>query len=82
MRTYQLESTINEHGMIVLPDEMKNLKAHRVRLTIVDLEEISDPLDFLDFITDKYSQLTEPDLNLSEMYKRREIENERRIEFD
>ncbi len=36
MKTYQIESVINENGIIILPDEMKKLQKHRVKLTIVD----------------------------------------------
>ena len=83
MRTYQLESVINEHGMIVLPDEMKNLQRHRVKLVIVDMEEKSfEPVDFLDYVTDKFSNIKENDLNLAKIYKKREQIDERQIVFD
>jgi hypothetical protein len=71
MRTYQIESVISEHGIIVLPYEMKNLQKHRVKLIITDLEaEYTDPVDFLDYVTDKYSDINENDLNLSKIYRR------------
>lgn len=83
MRTYQIESVINEEGMIVLPDEMKNLQKHRVKLIIVDLESKgSEPADVLDRITDKLMNISEDDLNLSEIYERRETVDERQIMFD
>jgi len=83
MRTYQLESVINEHGMIVLPDEMKKLQRHRVKLVIVDMEEKSfEPVDFLDYVTDKFSNIKENDLNLAKIYKKREQIDERQIVFD
>jgi len=83
MRTYQIESVINENGMILLPDEMKNLHKHRVKLIIVDLDAVnSEPSDFLDYITDKFSDIRENDLNLSEIYQKRENADERQIVFD
>ncbi len=82
MRTYQIESVINENGIIVLPDEMKKLQKHRVKLTIVDLEAgYTDPVDFLDYITDKYSNVNENDLNLSKIYNERDKVDERQIMF-
>jgi len=39
MKTYNFEAMINEGGIIVLPDYMKKLMRHRVRLTISDLEK-------------------------------------------
>ncbi len=83
MRTYQIESVINENGIIILPDEMKKLQKHRVKLTIVDLEAgYTDPVDFLDYITDKYSNVNENDLNLSKIYNERDKVDERQIMFD
>ncbi len=83
MRTYQIESVINENGIIILPDEMKKLQKHRVKLTIVDLEAgHTDPVDFLDYITDKYSNVNENDLNLSKIYNERDKVDERQIMFD
>jgi len=83
MKTYQIESVINENGIIILPDEMKKLQKHRVKLTIVDLEAgYTDPVDFLDYITDKYSNVNENDLNLSNIYNERDKVDERQIMFD
>ncbi len=83
MRTYQLESEINEQGIIVLPYEMKNLRNHRIKLTIVDLEpEYSVTDDFLDYVTKKFSNIEENDLNLNEIYKKREHIDERQFIFD
>jgi len=80
MREYQLESVVNEHGMIVLPDEMKNLHKHRVKIVITDLgAEISEPCDFLDHVTEKYAKIEEEDLNLDEIYERRGPTHKRRI---
>ena len=80
MRKYQLESVVNEHGMIVLPDEMKNLHKHRVKIVITDLgAEISEPCDFLDHVTEKYAKIEEEDLNLDEIYKKRDHIDERKI---
>ena len=83
MRTYQIESVIDEHGIIVLPDGMKNLQKHRVKLIIVDLEAgYADPVDFLGDITDKYSNINEDDLIISEIYQQRETVDARQIMFD
>ncbi len=83
MSTYHIESVINEHGVIILPDEMKYLQKHRVKITIVDLEaKYNDPLDFLNNITHKYSNIDEKDLNLSEIYKQRDKIDERQVMFD
>ncbi|MBF0233769.1 MAG: hypothetical protein HQK65_12140 [Desulfamplus sp.] len=72
MRTYQLESEINEQGIIVLPYEMKRLHKHRIKLTIVDLEpDNSVSADCLDSVTKKFSTIEENDLNLNEIYKKR-----------
>jgi hypothetical protein len=68
MSEYQLESVVNEHGMIVLPDEMKNLHKHRVKIVITDLgTEISEPCDFLDHITKKYVKIEEGDIVIEGM---------------
>ena len=83
MSEYQLESVVNEHGMIVLPDEMKNLHKHRVKIVITDLgAEISEPCDFLDRVTAEYVKIEEEDLNLDEIYKKRGHVDERKILFD
>ncbi len=83
MKTYHLESVVNEHGEIVLPDEMKNLRKHRVKLIIVDLEaESSEPSDFLDCITKKFSDIGETDLDIAEVYRTRENIDARRIVCD
>ncbi len=83
MNRYQFESVINENGMIVLPNEMKSLRQHRIRLMILDLEaENSDPVYFLDYITRKFADTGEVDLNLSEIYTGRTDADERRIMFD
>lgn len=68
MSEYQLESVVNEHGMIVLPDEMKNLHKHRVKIVITDLgAEISEPCDFLDHVTKKYVKIEEEDIVIEGM---------------
>ncbi len=79
MKIYQIESEINEQGIIVLPEEMKNLHQHRVKVIIVDLEtKESEPTDFLDCITDKFTKIEESDLNIDEMY----VERDHFIECD
>ena len=37
MNTYQFESVIEDKGIIVLPEQMKPLHKHRVRLILIDL---------------------------------------------
>lgn len=83
MRTYQIESFVNEEGVIVLPDEMRSLQKHRVKLIITDLEEKGfDPVEHLDRITEEYAQLDEDDLNIESIYMQREKLDEREIMFD
>ena len=83
MKTYQFESVVNESGVIVLPDEMKNLHKHRVKLIIVDLEtESSKTSDFLDKITKEFSDIRETDLDIAEVYQARGNIDERQIVFD
>ncbi len=83
MITYQLESVITENGIIVLPDNMRNLQKHRVNILITDLEvQSSKSTAFLDYITHKFINIEENDLNLNEIYKQRETINERQIVFD
>ncbi len=83
MRTYQLESFVNEEGVIVLPDEMRGLQRHRVKLIILDLEEKDfDPVEHLDRITGEYAELDEDDLNIESIYTQREKADEREIMFD
>jgi len=84
MRTYQFESIIQDNGCIFLPEYMKDLKAHHVKLTLVDMEPIScDPVKILADITRKYNAITdEKDLDIEEIYKQREINHDRGIVFD
>ena len=83
MRTYQFDSIIQENGCIFLPKYMKKLKAHHVKLTLVDMEPVSkNPLNILTAITQKYADIDEEDLDISEIYKQREEHNDRGIMFD
>ena len=83
MKTYQFESVVNESGMIALPDEMKNLHKHRVKLIIVDLEtESSETSDLLDKITKEFSDISETDLDIAEVYQARGNLDERQVVFD
>lgn len=83
MKTYQFESIIEEKGIIVLPEEMKALTNHRVRLTLVDLEILQqNPINLLQEITHEYTQIVdEPDLDITEIYRRREQRNDREALF-
>ena len=44
--------------------------------------EISEPCDFLDYVTEKYVKIDEEDLNLDEIYQKRGHIDEREIIFD
>ncbi len=83
MKTYQFESIIEENGTIVLPKEMKALKKHRVRLILVDLDTLrQNPVKLLQEITHEYTQIVdEADLDISEIYTRREQRNDREALF-
>ncbi|MGR3177184.1 MAG: hypothetical protein ACUZ8E_03900 [Candidatus Anammoxibacter sp.] len=83
MKTYQFESIIEENGTIVLPKEIKKLKKHRIKLTLVDLETIQqNPVKLLHEITQKYNNIVdESELDIAEIYKRREQKNGRSSMF-
>ncbi len=82
MKTYQFESIIEDNGVIVLPEDLKNLKKHRVKLIVVDLEPSDNPLKMLDDITQRYAVVKEEDLDINEIYEQREQHHDRGIVFD
>jgi len=83
MNSYQFESIIEENGVIVLPEDLRKLKKHRVKLIVVDLEPSYDsPLERLADITKKYATVNEEDLDIPEIYERREQRHDRGIVFD
>lgn len=83
MKTYKFESVIQDGGVIRLPNYMRKLKKHRVKLTIVDLETVSDsPIDLLADITQKYANVNETDLDIPEIYAHREKQHDRGLVFD
>lgn len=82
MKTYQFESIIEDNGVIVLPEDLRNLKKHRVKLIVVDLEPSDNPLNMLDDITKKYAAVREEDLDITEIYEQREQHHDRGIVFD
>lgn len=83
MRTYQLDSIIGDDGVIVLPENMKNLKKHRVKLIVMDLEPNNDsPVDLWADITRKYASVDEEDLDITGIYEQREQCHDRGIVFD
>jgi hypothetical protein len=83
MKTYQLESIIQDNGCIFLPDYMKKLKAHHVKLTLVDMEPVSDnPVNTMADITRRYAAIDEDDLDIAEIYQQREERHDRGIVFD
>ena len=72
MKTYQLESIVQENGSILFPEYLANLKTHRVKITLVDLEPTyDDPVKILDDITQQYAGINEPGLDIEEIYKNR-----------
>ncbi len=84
MQLYQFESIIENNGTIVLPREITTqLKKHRVKLTLVDLDVIRhNPVKLLEEITDHYTQiLDEPDLDISDIYSQREQRHDRETLF-
>jgi hypothetical protein len=83
MNSYQFESIIEESGVIVLPEDLRKLKKHRVKLIVVDLEpSYNSPLERLADITKKYAAVNEEDLDIPGIYERREQHYDRRIVFD
>jgi hypothetical protein len=82
MKTYQFESIIEDNGVIALPEDLKNLKKHRVKLIVVDLEPSDNPLNMLDKITQKYAAVSEEDLDITGIYEQREQHHDRGIVFD
>jgi hypothetical protein len=82
MKTYQFESIIEDNGVIVLPEDLRNLRKHRVKLIVVDLEPSDNPLNMIDDITQKYAAVSEEDLDITEIYEQREQHHDRGIVFD
>jgi len=85
MKTYQFKSVVDENGLIALPDEIKSLKRHRIKIIITDLDsdkECANTIDFLNSVTDKYSNIEETDLNITEIYNKRDKKDDRGIMFD
>ncbi len=84
IRTYQIDSVIQENGVIMLPKYMYPLHKHRVRLIVIDLEPSQpDPVSLLNEITQKYATVTDEDeLSPDEIYEQREQNHERAFVFD
>jgi hypothetical protein len=60
MKMYQFESMIEENGTIVVPQEIKALKHHRVRRILVDLDTLQqNPVKLLQDITREYTQIVD-----------------------
>ncbi len=82
MKTYQFESVIKENSIIILPNEIRQLCNHRVRLILVDLDAFrASPPQVLADITGRYAALDEEDLDSNEIYRQREIRHDRGIVF-
>jgi hypothetical protein len=65
MKTYQFESVIPDNGWIALPVALKNLRHHRVKCILIDLDEPhQNALDRLETLTRQYTELTEADIDL------------------
>lgn len=72
MQTYNFETVIREDGIIMLPDNMKNLKKRKVKFVLTDLEEsYSGAADILSEIAEEYNRIREKDLDITEIYKNR-----------
>lgn len=62
MNTYQFESVVEDKGIIVLPEQMKPLRKHRVRLILIDMDTFSpEPVQQLTQVTQKYRAGTDED---------------------
>jgi hypothetical protein len=84
MKTYHLESTIQQDGVIVLPKDVAfQLQHHRVRLTLIDVETLEkDRLKIFQDIIHHYQSIDdEPELNLEEIYQRRSQRHDRDAMF-
>lgn len=81
--SYRLDSVIEENGIIVLPDVLKSLYKHRVRLVVIDLETIQrNPVTHFQNLTRRYKNIVdEPDLDVTEIYKEREQSHDRGAVF-
>jgi len=84
MNTYQFESVIEDKEIIVLPEQMKPLHKHRVRLILIDLDMFPpDPVQQLTQITRKYLAITdEAELPIQDIYTQRGQSHERAFVFD
>jgi len=81
MKTYQLESIIGDNGIIELPESMKKLARHRVKL--IDLETSQfNPVRMLADITKKYTAIDKNDIDIMELYEKRVQSHNRGIVFD
>ena len=82
MKTYQFESVIEDKGIIVLPENMRNLHHHRVKLILVDLEtRQQNPVQRLADITKRYTTLDEQDIDIPELYQQRASSHDRGLVF-
>ena len=84
IKTYQFDSTIQENGVIMLPQSLYSLRKHHVRLIVIDLETSQDdPVSWLNKITQEYAAITDEEgLSLDEIYAQRDQNHERTFQFD
>jgi len=85
MRKYILKTDVTEEGKIILPEELKKLKHHKVKVKLIDLGENNNTnqklVEFLDKITKRYIKVKEEEINITEIYNQRKKINEREISF-
>ena len=82
MKTYQFDTMIKGNGTILLPEAMKTLYHHRVKLIVIDLEPLQpDPVSLFSSITQRYSMLQEPDINIADIYEHRTHQHDRGLVF-
>lgn len=83
MKTYQFESVIQDNGSIPLPSAMRNLKHHRVKLILIDLDQRQqNPVERLVDITQRYNTLDEADIDIADLYIHRTQHHDRELVFD
>ncbi len=74
MKSYELESIVQENGSLVLPNDMKNLRNHRVKKIVIDIDApYENPTHQLEESTNRYSLLQEADLDIDTIYQQRNI---------
>ena len=82
MTYYRTMTKITPDGKIILPDEWRGLFAHKVELTLKDLEQpkvaVQNPVALLDNLIQLYNN-EEAEIDISEIYLNRSKEDDREI---